>query len=429
MDLQRGSPPPYKEGCDADAAGRCQLVDVARKHVRLVGRVDLGAFGPELDLRRQGRLQSLGYELLVKPDGEWLFRHEPKLSCGRARRRSNSIYLDLQMADRPWHVEPTRRTPASAKWLESWARSGGICQNPFGGRRAASSVRGMSSRTGFARLRAAFVLATFALSGVVSMPSPSQAWAAHQLPAAGSRAVIEAPSIAIEGARFAITVSIPQPRRATRVQLQFRDQHDYDFQSTSSWTSKTAKRTKGRQQVVFHVRADQANQAWFRAVVSYRGTSRSSVSAAARVNYQHWFPLSGFDRYYSAGSLIDWMSFSMAGRAWRGWYSNGVGGEARYTLGGGCVRIRATVGVTDSLSDGASATIALATIGPGGSASALYASPHLAAGQTHSIDLALSKPFRLSISGQDVTPSVTDDAPQPRAFAALGDPEFLCHFD
>jgi hypothetical protein len=179
---------------------------------------------------------------------------------------------------------------------------------------------------------------------------------------------------------------------------------------------------------VFHVRADEAREAWFRAVVAYRGATRPGTSAAARVNYQHWFPLSALSRYYGVGAT-DFDSFQMAGRAWRGWYVYGVAGESRYTLEGACVRLRATIGVLDSSSDGATAAVALATIAPGGATTPLYASPELAAGQTRVINLVLAKPYRIAISGQDTTPPVTDGSPQPRAYAAVGDPEFLCHVD
>jgi hypothetical protein len=281
-----------------------------------------------------------------------------------------------------------------------------------------------------ARLRTATAITLSALAFVFATPAPSLAGAGQHSTAKGNaRPSLKAPAVVIEGARFAVAVSVPTPRRATRVQLQFRDQHDYDFQSTLTWTNKATMRTKGRSQVVFHLRADQAHQAWFRAVVSYRGSTRSVTSAGVRVNYQHWFPLSSFSRYYSAGSSVDWMSFAMAGSAWNGWYANGPAGEARYTLGSGCVRMRAAAGVTDASSDGATALITLATIAPGGAVTTLYNSPDLIAGQTVSIDLTLAKPYRFSITGQDTTPAVTDESPQPRAFAALGDAQFLCHFN
>jgi hypothetical protein len=180
-----------------------------------------------------------------------------------------------------------------------------------------------------------------------------------------TRPSIKAPKVVVEGARFAVTVAVPSARRATTVQLQFHDKHDYDFESTLSWTKKAAARVNGRAQVVFHVRADEAREAWFRAVVAYRGATRPGTSAAARVNYQHWFPLSALSRYYGVGAT-DFDSFQMAGRAWRGWYVYGVAGESRYTLEGACVRLRATIGVLDSSSDGATAAVALATIAPGG---------------------------------------------------------------
>ena len=276
----------------------------------------------------------------------------------------------------------------------------------------------------------AAVIALVAVALAVALPAPALAGTSHQAAKkALARPSIKAPAVAIEGARFAVTVSVPTSRQATTIQLQFHDQHDYDYQSTLAWTNKATMRVKGRRQVTFHLHADQAHEAWFRGVVTYRGANRPAASSAVRVNYQHWFPLSAFDRYYSAGSAIDLLSFSMAGSAWNGWYANGSAGESRYTLGGGCVRFRGAVGVTDSSSDGATGVVTLATIAPGGTSTPLYTSPDLVAGQTVRVDLPLAKPYRFSIAGQDTTPAVTDGSRQPRAYAALGDPEFLCHFN
>jgi hypothetical protein len=279
-------------------------------------------------------------------------------------------------------------------------------------------------------LRSAIAFQLLALVCVLAAATPSLAGTAHQSTARSTiRPSLKAPAVVIEGSRFAVAVSIPTPRRATRVQLQFHDQHDYDFQSTLTWTNKATILTKGRRQVVFYLHADQAHQAWFRAVVAYRGSTPSATSAGVRVNYQHWFPLSSFSSYYSAGSPIDWMSFSMAGTAWKGWYASGPAAESRYTLGSGCVRVRAATGVTDASSDGATARTTLATIAPGGAITTFYTSPDLIAGKTVNINLPLANPYRFSISGQDTTPTVTDGSPQPRAFAALGDPQLLCHFN
>jgi len=249
--------------------------------------------------------------------------------------------------------------------------------------------------------------------------------------AAGSTATpsISAPTTAVEGTAFAVTVRVPRPRTATTIVLQFHDWHNDEYDSTLKWTKKTSARVQGRGTVVFHVRADDAREAWFRAVIAYTGTTRRATSVARRVNYQHWFPLSSFSRYYDAGDAIDLESFQMAGRAWNGWFADGSAGESRYTLGSACVRIRATIGVTDSSSDGATGKITLATIAPGGTATTFYTSPTLVAGKTVSINRVLASPYRFSIIGQDTTPAVTDGSPQPRAYPAVGDPEFLCHFN
>lgn len=264
---------------------------------------------------------------------------------------------------------------------------------------------------------------------ILALPTAAEGAApSASRPAAVSRPTITAPHTAIEGAHFLVTVRIPAPSRASKVILQFRDRRDYDYQSTQAWTTKLAKKVKGHGKVVFRIVADEAHEAWFRAAVSYRGSRPAARSTTARVNYQHWFPLSSFGRYYYSGSSDDFMSFQMAGRSWRGWYTLGVG-EARYTLGNGCVRLRATAGLTDDSSDGATGRLTLSTIDPGGAAAVLYASPELTAGRTVAIDRGLAHPYRFAISGQDTTPQAADRSAQPRAYAALGDPEFLCHFD
>lgn len=242
-----------------------------------------------------------------------------------------------------------------------------------------------------------------------------------------NKPTLTAPRTAIEGAHFLVTVQVAAPSRASRVILQFRDRRNYDYQSTQTWTAKLSKNAKGHRKVAFRIAADEAREAWFRAVVSYRGGG-TARSAAARVDYQHWLPLSSFSRYYYSGSSVDFMSFQMAGRSWRGWYTLGVG-EARYTLGSGCVRLRAAAGLTDDSGDGATGRLTLSTIDPGGGATLLYASPELTAGRTVAIDRRLAHPYRFSVSGRDTTPEAADRSAQARAYAALGDPEFLCHFD
>src|SRR4051794_21035717 len=112
-----------------------------------------------------------------------------------------------------------------------------------------------------ARLRVAVVVVSVALAAASALPAPSLAREAQQGRISGAKPSVKAPSDVIEGARFAITVSIPRTRQAARVQLQFRDQHDYEFQSTLNWSPKVTKRTSGRRQIVFHLRADEAHQA------------------------------------------------------------------------------------------------------------------------------------------------------------------------
>lgn len=156
----------------------------------------------------------------------------------------------------------------------------------------------------------------------LALPTAAQG-SAPSAPRAASvnKPTITAPHTAIEGAHFLVTVRIPSPARASKVTLQFHDRHDYDFQSTQTWATKLAKKVKGHRKVVFRIVADEAHEAWFRAAVTYRGSRPAARSTAARVNYEHWFPLSSFGRYYYSGSSDDFMSFQMAGRSWRGWYT------------------------------------------------------------------------------------------------------------
>jgi hypothetical protein len=239
---------------------------------------------------------------------------------------------------------------------------------------------------------------------------------------------VAGPKTAVEGTRFALGARVPAATRARTVTLQFKNRKDYDFESTTSWTKLLSTKVRGRSRITLHVLADDAREAWFRVVVTYVDHSVRR-STATRVNYLHWFPLSSFSSYYRAGSAIDVLSFEMAGRSWRGWFSNGTSGESRYTLGRACIRLRATFGLVDSSSDGATGKVTLATIEPGGSATTLYASPSLVAGKTTSINRALARPYRFSIVGQDTTPPAAPGATQPIARAAVGDPQFLCHFD
>jgi len=269
----------------------------------------------------------------------------------------------------------------------------------------------------------ATIAASIALLGTPSVAARST-YDAQRAVASPS---ISAPKTVIEGTRFAVTTRIPSAARARTVTLQFHNKGQYDYQSITVWTKTAAAAVNGRSKITFHVRADASRETWFRVVVSYRHAA-STHSTAARVNYQHWYPLKSFSSYYHAGSAVDYVGFQMAGQSWNGWYVLSTTGESRYTLGSGCNRIRATIGVLDSSSDGATATVTLATIAPGGAATTIYTSPNLAAGQTTTIDRALAYPYRFSISGQDTTPAAPQGTTQPVAHAAVGDPEFLCHF-
>lgn len=267
------------------------------------------------------------------------------------------------------------------------------------------------------------ISAVLAISAAPSVAAPGAFEVARTITAP----TVTAPTSAVEGTRFAVTARIPAAARARTVTLQFHDKGQYDYQSINTWTKKAVAPVNGRSKVTFHLRADTARETWFRAVVTYRGAA-STRSTSARVNYRHWFQLSDFSSYYHAGSAVDFVGFQMAGQSWNGWYVQATTGETRYTLGSACNRLRATIGVLDSSDDGATAEVTLATIAPGGAATAIYTSPNLAAGQTVSIDRALANPYRFSISGQDTTPAAVGGS-QPVAHASVGDPEFLCHFN
>jgi hypothetical protein len=83
--------------------------------------------------------------------------------------------------------------------------------------------------------RSAVAILITALACIVGSSAQARAEAAGSGVARSvTRPSIKAPKVVVEGARFAVTVAVPSARRATTVQLQFHDKHDYDFESTLS---------------------------------------------------------------------------------------------------------------------------------------------------------------------------------------------------
>lgn len=242
---------------------------------------------------------------------------------------------------------------------------------------------------------------------------------------------VVAPRSVTEGARFQVAAVIGKPKQAVRVAFQYEETAVYSFESVATWTTIKTVKVNGRKKVAAAVQADAAKEARFRAVVTYRGTTRTAKSSAFRVNYWHWQGLAG--GYYSAGSGTDVLGFTMAGRSWNGWYMYaGASAENRYTLSGSCKEFKATVGLTDQSADGSTGIVTLSTINPASTARPVWTSPTLVPGRTVAVTVPLSAPYRFSVFGQNTSAPVTDNngkTTTPAAYPAVGDPEFLCHQD
>lgn len=249
--------------------------------------------------------------------------------------------------------------------------------------------------------------------------------------ATAKRVLVSAPSNVTEGDRFQVTARIPNPKQALRVAFEYEETGVYSFESVTTWTTLKTVKVNGHKQVAATVQADAAKEAKFRAVVTYRGTTRSSKSSASRVDYWHWQGLAG--GYYTAGSGTDVLGFTMAGRSWNGWHLYaGTSAEDRYTLSGSCKEFKATVGLTDQSADGSTGTVTFSTINPATTAQPVWTSPTLVPGRTVAVTVPLSAPYRFSILGQNTSAPVTDnngETTTPAAYPAVGDPEFLCHQD
>lgn len=252
---------------------------------------------------------------------------------------------------------------------------------------------------------------TGAMVLTVLAPAPSAS-------AAPRRVTVSAPAQAIEGERFAVTARIVSPKKAKTVQFQILTRDIFQNRTWAKLRTMKVARKKWRSSSVL---ADDSATMTIRAVVTYKGVKKKVVSRPVTVRVWHWYDLTRFNPYASSGASISnpYISFSMNGATWKGWYSRG-GGESRFTLGRNCTRFKAHLGLRDDSADGASGTIALSAIDPSNSLSTLYKSPPLSAGAVVAVDLPLASPYRFAITGQSLTPEL-------ETTLAVGGASLLCH--
>ena len=243
--------------------------------------------------------------------------------------------------------------------------------------------------------------------------------------AVARRVTLSAPASAIEGERFTVAARIASPRKAKTVQFQILTEDVWgDRQWKKLRTVKAAR--KATRSITFL--ADEETSAKVRAVVTYRGVKRKTVSKPVSINFWHWYSSTSFRAYASAGSPAnyDFLSFQLNGRPVTGWYAVGAG-ESRFTLGRNCSRFRGDLGLTDKSGDGATAVITLATIGSDNAPATIYTSPELRPGVTVPVNLRLPMPYRFAIEGHS-TSVAGDGGIVPATYPAIGDAAFLCHF-
>lgn len=238
---------------------------------------------------------------------------------------------------------------------------------------------------------------------------------------------MSAPASAIEGERFTVTARIAAPRKAKRVEFQA---FSTDLWGNATWSKLRAVAVRKHATRSISVLADDAPALKVRAVVTYTGTKKKSVSKPIVINYWHWTPLGRFQHYASSGFVVDsdYISFAMNGRSWKGWYAGTGGAETRYTLGRNCTRFKGYLGLTDDSADDASARITLSVVTPQNSLQTIYTSPTLRPGTTVPVDVRLAAPYRFAIVGQNTSAPIDDQGTLPKARPAIGDAEFLCHF-
>jgi hypothetical protein len=248
-----------------------------------------------------------------------------------------------------------------------------------------------------------------------------------QAEARAGTARVSAPASAIEGERFTVKARIATPRKAKKVEFQA---FSTDLWGNATWRTLRTLRVRKHATRSMSVLADDSSALKVRAVVTYTGAKKKSVSKPVVIKYWHWTPLGRFQHYASSGFAVDsgYISFAMNGRSWKGWYAGSSSAETRYTLGRNCTRFKGYVGLTDDSADGASGRITLSVVTPQNSLQTIYTSPTLRPGSTVALDVRVAAPYRFAIAGQNTSAPIDDRGTLPNARPAIGDAEFLCHF-
>ena len=258
------------------------------------------------------------------------------------------------------------------------------------------------------------VLATVLIAGLA--PHTATATPAELATRRPAKPVLVAPDSVTEGDRFTVSVRIAKATTARRVQL---EQLTTDLLGNRKWEAEKAARVAGHRKRTFKLIATEASSGTYRARVTYRDGS-TVVSRPSRTTVWQWRPLWDFDQYYATSGVWTYnSSFAINGTQYRGW-SAYVGSypswEGRFTLGRHCRALRGVMGVTDTSADGSSVTIALVA----DDTNAVYQSPSLTPGMSHTFQVDLPLPYRLSIQAKNTSPEGV------RVYPAIGTPEVLC---
>lgn len=253
------------------------------------------------------------------------------------------------------------------------------------------------------------VAALVAVSGAATAATAPDHRASHR----AVSATLKAPGSAEEGQRLSLRIRVSKPARYKKVLLQ----HEVaDVFGNTSW--ETFRRFAPKKRLVGRSLAGEEDLQRYRVVLVDKA-GRQRVAARAKVRIWHWYPLTGFEAYYStAGTMSSpYWQFAMNGRQYRGWYTYGSYGswESRYTVGRNCSSLRGDFGVKDDSDDGSTGAIQVTL-----DAATAYSSPVLSPGMVDQAQIPLAQTYRLSIMGQDTS------ATGVRAHPAVGDAELLC---
>jgi hypothetical protein len=229
---------------------------------------------------------------------------------------------------------------------------------------------------------------------------------------------LKAPRKVVEGDRYTIRVTLKQPERVRRLELQ---QLVADVFGDMTWETVKSLEVNGRDHVKHRVVAGSEDRERYRAVLRLK-SGPPTRSEPLSVDVWHWYPLNTWTSYYSTGGVIDdpYNQFAMNGRTYSGgWHTYGSyrSWESRYTLGRNCRSMMGTFGVTDESDDGSSATIRVLSEG----SDPVYSSAQLVPGTVDSKLVSLASPYRISIIGTNTS------IEELMSFPAAGDLQFLCH--